>query len=128
VSRVQDIVIRGLEGNDYIDTVGPRQKKKQMGSIRIAGETDRIYLDTAAECLLEDPGLRRRIRIGKEGSRSTVVWNPWIAKSQRMPDFGDNEYPEMVCIETANAENDAVTIPPGGRHVLAAILRSEPLA
>jgi D-hexose-6-phosphate mutarotase len=128
VSRAQDIVIHGLEDKEYIDTVGqPWQRRRQSGSIRIAEETDRIYLDTAADCVLDDPGLRRRITIAKEGSRTTVVWNPWIEKSKRMPDFGDDEYPGMVCIETANAQNDAITLPPGGRHTLAAIIGSEPL-
>jgi glucose-6-phosphate 1-epimerase len=47
------------------------------------------------------------------------VWNPWAAKAERMPDFGDDEYPGMVCVETANVREDAVTIAPGGEHVLA---------
>jgi glucose-6-phosphate 1-epimerase len=54
-----------------------------------------------------------------------VVWNPWVDKARRMPDFGDDEWPEMLCIETANALDDAVTVPPGESHTLAARIRVE---
>ena len=125
VSDVIRIAIDGLDGCEYLDTVGPVQRKRQQGRITIAEETDRIYLGTAAACTIEDPGLGRRIRVAKTGSHSTVVWNPWIAKAKRMPDFGDDEYPEMLCVETTNAAEDQVTLPPGGEHVLAATLSVE---
>jgi glucose-6-phosphate 1-epimerase len=41
--------------------------------------------------------------VSKQGSQTTVVWNPWTKKSAAMPDFGDDEWPQMLCIETANA-------------------------
>ena len=28
-----------------------------------------------------------------------VVWNPWKEKAAAMADFGNEEYPHMVCIE-----------------------------
>ena len=28
-----------------------------------------------------------------------VVWNPWADKAAGMADFGDNEYPSMICVE-----------------------------
>ena len=30
---------------------------------------------------------------------SVVVWNPWKEKAVAMSDFGDDEYPNMVCVE-----------------------------
>ena len=39
-----------------------------------------------------------------------------------MPDFGDEEWPGMVCVETANAMSDAVTLAPGATHVMTATL------
>ena len=123
VSHAADIAIQGLDGCTYVDTVGPRQRKVQAGPVTIAAETDRIYVDTAGECTIDDPGLSRRIRIGKSGSRTTVVWNPWVEKSKRMEDFGDDEYPGMVCVETANAEDHVVTLRPDREHRLAAVIR-----
>lgn len=71
------------------------------------------YVGTTATCAVEDAVLRRRLSIAKAGSRSTVVWNPWGAKSQRMQDFDDKEYRTMVCVETTNAADDQVTVPAG---------------
>lgn len=130
VSDVANVRVRGLEGHVFIDTVGPqpRQRREQNGPITFAGETDRVYVDTADDCLIDDPGLKHSIRVAKQGSRSTVVWNPWIAKSARMEDFGDDEYPGMVCVETTNAADDAVTLTPGAAHELTTILSVEPFS
>jgi glucose-6-phosphate 1-epimerase len=75
--------------------------------VAFTAETDRPYLGTESTCILDDPTLGRRIVVGKSGLRSTVVWNPHIAKAVRMPDFGEEEWPRMVCIETANVHDDA---------------------
>lgn len=127
VSDVTKVRLLGLEGRDYIDQLDPARPKRQEGPIAVSGETDRVYLDTEDECVIEDPGLKRRVRIAKSGSRTTVVWNPWVEKSKRMADFGDDEYPGMLCVETANALDDRVRVPPGGEHRLSAFIRAEPL-
>ena len=118
VGDVRHIVIRGLEGLPYLDKMDGGRRKRQSGPVTIGSETDRIYLESAADCVIDDPGLGRRIRISKRGSHSTVVWNPWIEKSARMGDFGENGYLHMVCVESANAADDVMTIAPGGEHHL----------
>jgi len=40
-----------------------------------------------------------------------VVWNPWIEKSKRLDDFGDDEYRHMVCVETGHMRAPAVLAP-----------------
>ena len=67
-------------------------------------------------------GLRRRIEIAKTGSQSTIVWNPWIDKARAMPDFGDDEWPSMLCIETANVRDAAVRLEPGSHHTMTAVV------
>ena len=121
ISGIKDIAVTGLARAEYIDKVDARRRKRQGDEpLRFTGETDRIYVNTQAACVLKDYGLERQITVAKSGSNSTVVWNPWHDKAARMPDFGDNEWPFMACIETANAAENAVTVAPGESHVLQA--------
>ncbi len=119
VSEIDNILIKGLEGGDYIDTVGgARDVKKQEGPIHFSEEVDRIYTDTEGVCVIEDPVWGRNIVVSKSGSRSTVVWNPWMDKAETMGDFPDNGYESMLCIEATNAAADVRRVEPGGMHVL----------
>jgi glucose-6-phosphate 1-epimerase len=122
VGDAAQIVIRGLEGTRYVDKAAGGVEGTQEGPLTIAGETDRVYLDTAAPVTVEDPLLGRRLAIAREGSSSTVVWNPWQRRAEALPDFGDDEYRLMVCVEAANALQDVVVLPPGGSHVLQTVI------
>jgi D-hexose-6-phosphate mutarotase len=104
------------------------RRKTQRDPVTIAGEVDRIYLDTEGACLIEDGALGRRIRIAKKGSRSTVVWNPWVDKAAKMGDFGPQDYRSMVCVESANAAENAVTLAPGEEHELETVIGVETLS
>ena len=92
--------------------------KVQQGAIALTGETDRVYL-SGADVAIDDPTLGRRLVIKSQGARNTVVWNPWIAKAAAMPDFGDDEWTGMVCVEAANALDESYSLKPGGSHTLA---------
>lgn len=128
VGDVRKVAIRGLEGCPYLDKADGGRRKQQAGPVTIDAETDRIYLDSTADCLIDDPSLKRRIRITKRGSRTTVVWNPWVDKAAKMGDFGKDGYLNMVCVESANAAEDVVTIPAHGAHHLWVRYQVEPLA
>jgi glucose-6-phosphate 1-epimerase len=86
--------------------------------VAVGGELDRVYLESSGDCLVDDPGLNRRIRIGKRGSRSTIVWNPWAEKAEKLGDMGEDGYLGMVCVESANAADDVVSLAPGAEHSL----------
>ena len=34
----------------------------------------------------------------KSNSPDTLIWNPWAEKARKLPDFGDEEYLEMICV------------------------------
>ena len=125
VGDARQIAIDGLDGCDYLDKVEGFKRKPQHGPVTITGETDRVYLDTDATCVIEIPRWRRRIGIAKAGSRTTVVWNPWAEKAKQIADFEDEEYLSMVCVETANADTDVATVAPGGEHRLSAAIGLE---
>lgn len=124
VSDVRQVSIAGLAGATYFDKVGtPHTEIEGTTPIRITAETDRIYLNTKATCIVDDPGWKRRISVEKTGSDTTVVWNPWIAKAKAMPDFGDDEWPAMLCIETCNVREHAINLAPGQSHTMSATVR-----
>jgi len=122
VGDIREVFVEGLGGTTYLDKAGGQSTQRQQidPQIRFTGETDRVYFDTQATCVVHDPQFRRRIQIEKSGSNATVVWNPWIAKARSMPDFGDDEWPGMVCVETVNALKHAVELQPGQTHAMAA--------
>lgn len=113
VADASAIKVTGLEDCDYADKV-LNVDGVQNGAIVIDREIDRVYCRTSGIVEVVDPVFNRTLRIAKSGSSSTVVWNPWIEKSKRMPDFGDEEYHTMVCVEAANAPaagDDRVLVP-----------------
>jgi glucose-6-phosphate 1-epimerase len=123
VGDIQRIEVRGLEGASYLDRLQPGKTFTQDNNpIRFDRETDRTYINTGAETTIVDPVLNRRITNRKINSSSTVVWNPWIDKAKAMADFGDDEWPGMLCIETANVGPNAVELGPGESHSMTAII------
>jgi len=127
VSDIRHCHIHGLGHCPYLDKVDGGKKKQQTGPVTIGEEVDRIYLDSTADVLIDDPGYRRRIRVAKRGSRSSVVWNPWIEKAAKMGDFGPDGFLNMVCVESTNAADDVVQVPAGGEHRLWVRYSIEPL-
>jgi D-hexose-6-phosphate mutarotase len=63
--------------------------------------------------------------VEKTGSDSTVVWNPWIEKTAGMSDMAADSWQEMICVETANAADNAIELRPGSTHKLSARIRVE---
>ena len=127
ISDVAKMTIRGLEDCEYIDKVGETARRKQQGGIVIESEVDRVYVNTSADCVIEDKGLKRSIRIAKQGSKSTVVWNPWTEKAEKMGDFGPALHRDMVCVESGNSYDNVVNLAPGETHRLVAVYSVEKL-
>jgi D-hexose-6-phosphate mutarotase len=124
VGDVRQISIGGLEGVEYVDKAAGGLRARQEGPVRFSGETDRVY-ETGGTTLIRDPVLRRSIHVAAGNSGATVVWNPWTAKARALPDFGDEEWRGMVCVETANVGAAAVRLDPGGVHRLTASIGVE---
>ena len=115
VADIRQTTLTGLEGAPFTDRLsGPRPAEAEP--VRFDAETDRIYQATTAATTVTDAATGRSITVSKQGSASTVVWNPWIDKAAAMADFGDEEYTGMVCVETCNIRDDAITLAPGASH------------
>jgi len=126
ISDIGEVSVSGLDGCEYWDKVGGSVRRKQEGAITFSGETDRVYINTAAECVIKDDKLQRCIHIAKTGSLSTVVWTPWFEKADKMGDMGQPAgWREMVCVESANAIDNTVKVPAGSKHALIVEYRAE---
>lgn len=127
IGDIGEILIGGLDGCEYLDKVDGGARKTQSGTITCSGEVDRVYVNTAATCVITDTRLKRRLIVEKSGSNSTVVWTPWTEKADKMGDFGPDGWRKMVCVESANAADNVVTLPAGQSHSLTVEYRAEAL-
>ena len=118
VSDVRNVQVDGLDGRAYIDTADGWTHKQQSGLLHFTAETDRIYLDTPAQLNIVDKDWQRRVQLTSTGSHSTVIWNPWTERAKAFADMADDGWQGMLCIETANVLDDAVTLAPGESHSL----------
>ena len=123
VGDVRTARLVGLDQIHYLDKTDAYREKQQQGDVIVSAETDRVYLDTPGAVEVRDPGLRRMVRIDKENSLTTVVWNPWSDKARAMSDLGDDEWTHFVCVETSNVGEFGVEVAPGRQHSMKAAIR-----
>ena len=116
VGAAGSVRIRGLDGGRYLDNTDGNQEKQQAGDVVFTAQTDRAYLDTTHAVEIVDPVLRRRIRLTKQDSRSTVVWNPWSTGAATLADLGDDEWQTMACVEASNMRACGVDLAAGSTH------------
>ncbi|MBX8567295.1 D-hexose-6-phosphate mutarotase [Pseudomonas cichorii] len=127
ISDIHQIHIEGLDGLRYIETLENWEERQQSGDLTFVGETDRIYKDTPPLLSIVDPEWKRRVHIQTSGSKSAVLWNPWIDKTSKLVDMKPDGWQRMVCVETANVLDDVVTLAPQDMHVLGISIWSEAL-
>jgi len=128
VGDAPQVEIRGLANTEFLDKTDGFQRKRQTEDVlTLTKETDRPYLNTAATVTLDDPILHRRIVVAKTKSLTTVIWNPWVEVSAKLPDMSADGWRGMTCIETANAVENAITLAPHTAHTMEAHLRVEEL-
>ena len=127
IGDIAEINIQGLEGDEYVDLVEGNARHKQSGSITFKDELGRIYVNSTSACVIEDPRLKRYIRIEKSGSQTTAVWNPWKLTASKMTDLGPDGWCDMVCVESANALENQLIIKAGMSHSLVVKYSAETL-
>lgn len=128
VNDISAVSINGLEGLGYIDCLRDWTPQQQQGPLRFDQETDRIYHGTGVSPItLVDNHGPRAIVLTCRGSNSAIVWNPWIEKARRLSNFPAEAYRKMLCIETANADRDIITLAPQKAHQLSLTISSQTL-
>jgi len=127
VGQVKDVHVRGLDGVAYLDNTDSNREKTQHGELVITKQTDNAYLNTRSEIDVADDELKRRIRICKENSVTTVVWNPWREGAKSLADLGKDEWQQMLCVEASNVLGFAVELAPGQQHTMRATIQVDNL-
>ncbi len=129
VGDIGAVSITGLQGASYLDNAAGgngERKTDNEAVLKIAKETNRLYLNTTSAVEVRDEKYRRTICVEKSGSQSTVVWNPWT--TQKMPeDFAPANHQNMVCVEAGNIKANKISLTPGKATRLKAVLSSTPL-
>jgi D-hexose-6-phosphate mutarotase len=125
VRDIAQVRLLGLEEAPYYEASTGQEQRAQAQAVTFAGEVDRVYVDRAPACRVEDAGLGRQIVVSKRNSCATVVWNPGVEKARRLSDLGEAGYRQMLCVETANARASALSLRPGEEHTLAMSLQVE---
>lgn len=119
VGDVRAISLRGLEGARYLDKLDAfREKRAPQTALSFSGPIDGVFPGTEAACEIEDIVHGRTLRIEKQDSRSTIVWNPWIEGARRFADLGAEDWAHFLCVESGNVGEDAVQLAPGATHTL----------
>ncbi|KAK8675750.1 hypothetical protein V6N13_033814 [Hibiscus sabdariffa] len=113
VTDISEVRVEGLETLDYLDNLMNREWfTEQEDAITFESEVDKVYLSTPTKIAILDHERKRTFELRKDGLPDAVVWNPWDKKAKAMPDFGDDEYTNMLCVEAACVE-EPVTLKPG---------------
>ncbi|MBV8143330.1 MAG: D-hexose-6-phosphate mutarotase [Verrucomicrobia bacterium] len=128
IGDIAELEITGLQGTAFIDKVDNfARKSESAAAIRINSETDRVYLDATGTVEIHDLKNHRKIRVEKSGSASTVIWNPWVVKARQISDFREDEYKQMVCVESGNVAQNKMSLAPGESTSLRVVLSSQPI-
>lgn len=117
VGDVRRAHVEGLSGCSYVDKTTGGTIRTLDGPLTFTAETDAVITSTGPARLV-DPVLGRTITVTQQGAGNVVVWNPWADKAAAMADFGDDEWPGMACVETANAFDNARIVEPGASYAM----------
>lgn len=120
VGDIGAVQVQGLGGCGCIDKLaGGARVPGAPGPVVFDGPVDRIYQRVPPTLQVVDAAAGRRLALHSEGSTTAVVWNPGAALAATMADLGGGAQRGFVCVETANAGDEVVTLAPGASHRLA---------
>lgn len=126
VADARQVRVTGLDGLHYADKYDGGTHRQAgdwwLGDPRDPGRSDRIYTGTGHRFDLIDPAGARRIRLDTFGSRSLVAWNPGADGARDIADMPHDGWRHFVCLEAANAGDDAIELEPGQRHRLSQVI------
>ncbi len=111
ISSINNILIKGLKGHCYKNSLDG-QTYTLDGELAIRGEFDSVFMDQTNPIEIVDKGYERIITLEKNGSQTTVVWNP----AKDLAEMSEGQYKTFVCVEPSNVGDFAVCLLPHETH------------
>jgi glucose-6-phosphate 1-epimerase len=122
LSAIESITIEGLKGSTYFNQLTGETGVQEEDVLEINEPITRHYLNTETPVVIADSAFRRRIKVGKKGSKVTTVWNPGAETCTNIGDLPDDGYETFVCVEATNAFDYPVSLNPGESFETSAII------
>ncbi len=127
VGDIREATILGLGDLDRLDRRTGRQGRTPAGArLHVVAATDHLYIRPGTVTVADWAG-NRALHVHSQGSANAVVWNPWAEGAATLPDLGDDEWAQMVCVETCNVAAAALVLAPGRSHTMVMTLEVGPL-
>lgn len=123
VSSVNDIEIKGLSGHQYKNSLDGKTYILEK-DLEIKGEFDSVFLNQVQPIKIIDKAYDREIVMEKQGSKTTVVWNP----AKDLAEMSFNQHKTFVCVEPSNVGDYCVKLAPHGKHTISAIINVQKLS
>ena len=120
VSSVDNVEIKGLKDHTYKNSLDGKIYKLE-NDLQIKGEVDSIFLNQTNPVQIADSGYNRVIEITKEGSNTTVVWNP----NKDLAEMSKDQYKTFVCVEPSNVGDYSIQLPPQAKHQIKVTIASK---
>lgn len=104
VEKIDNAVVTGLQSCEFWDNgdAFTQRKHQQQNELRVNNMIDRVYFNSLESINLIEPKSTRLIE--SQGFADTVIWNPWSEGATALADMADDEYQQMLCIESANVQ------------------------
>ena len=107
VNSIKKSAVEGLQTCEFWDngTAFEQRQNQQQNTLTFNQMIDRVYFNTANTnkplSLIDGDSTRH---IESQGFADTVIWNPWQEGATAFADMADDEYQQMLCIESANVQ------------------------
>jgi len=124
VENIDEVAISGLDQKTYLDKAKSNhgeERKLQIDDVEFEGEVDRIYLDVPQQIILKRKPDGDAVFVESKNNKTAVIWNPWKDLCAKSADLKDDDYRRFVCVETANAAHDVISLAAGESFSLTAI-------
>lgn len=122
IGSIDEIDIKGLSNHQYKNSLDGKDYTWK-DNLKIKGEFDAAFTNHTGVVEIVDTSLNRTISIEKEGSNTTVVWNP----NKDYVEMSEGQYKKFVCIEPSNQGNSFVSLKPKEKHRISMKIQAKKL-